>query len=666
MTQLFDQPARESEKAPGGTSDIRMIPLDRLEGSEENVRKIGAGAAADQALVASIAAVGLLENLVVHRLRGPADRFGVSGGRRRLLALRQLVLDGALTEDHPVPCLVLPEGVSVTEISLAENLMRAEMHPADQVRAFVELAEEGQSVGSIAFRFGISEHMVSQRLRLGNVASAIMVAFREGKVNLELLRAYAATGDQDLQLRVWGQQQEAGQANPSQVRRLLQEGKALGTSNVARFVGVDAYEAAGGAVTRDLFGADDASGMVLEDPMLLERLALAKLEEAGSRYRDEWKWVECHMEPSRDVLGRFTTLAPEEGEVLAVEHEEMSAMATRQGEFRRRAKEGLSPDEEREYQLVRDRLGELHRLIEGRKDYTPEQKAASGCIVSMEPDGKLKVRAGLLGPEDTPPAAVSGPSEEADDQQPEASGNGRGRRTSGQTGSAGDVSNTKPPEKKGLSDGLLADLRLSRQAIIQSHLAHSYEDAFDLALFQLAQSVFGKGSRSREGALDMDVRVTGKGADIAVGALLPLDWTAQTDLGLAFEALRDVPNDRKEALFAACIAAMLKGQLAGETKARPEVENVVEALNVEFAALYRPSAEGFWSRLSKAQIMEIAEQTLGDEWVKAHGKDKKGELVAAVDAAFAAGDEAPEGVSEEGWAKALAWSPPGFEPRVGN
>ena len=46
------------------------------------------------------------------------------------------------------------------------------MYPADQVVAFTKLVEAGQSSSSIAARFGLSERLVEQRLRLGNARAA--------------------------------------------------------------------------------------------------------------------------------------------------------------------------------------------------------------------------------------------------------------------------------------------------------------------------------------------------------------------------------------------------------------------------------------------------------------------------------------------------------------
>ena len=90
----------------------REIPLSRLALDPENVRKTPSDPRADAELKASIAALGLLKNLVVR-------------------------------VDHPVPCLVRADGNDAGEVSLAENVVRIAMHPADQVVAFTKLAEAG-------------------------------------------------------------------------------------------------------------------------------------------------------------------------------------------------------------------------------------------------------------------------------------------------------------------------------------------------------------------------------------------------------------------------------------------------------------------------------------------------------------------------------------------
>ena len=120
--------------APRAEPLIRKIPLSSLALAPENVRRTPSDARADAELKASIAALGLLENLVV-RADGPeeqdgAERYAVVAGGRRLKAMQALVEDKVLDPGHPVPCLVKSTEVEPAELSLAENVVRIAMHPA--------------------------------------------------------------------------------------------------------------------------------------------------------------------------------------------------------------------------------------------------------------------------------------------------------------------------------------------------------------------------------------------------------------------------------------------------------------------------------------------------------------------------------------------------------
>ena len=138
--------------APDGAADIRMIPLEQLEPSPLNVRKVAASASDDAELLASIREIGIKQNLVVHALSD--KRFAFDAGGRRLKALKQLAEEGVILFDHPVPCLVEDERNAVLT-SATENLQRAAMHPADQFEAFDKMIGEGRSEDEIALKFGL-------------------------------------------------------------------------------------------------------------------------------------------------------------------------------------------------------------------------------------------------------------------------------------------------------------------------------------------------------------------------------------------------------------------------------------------------------------------------------------------------------------------------------
>jgi len=148
--------------APDGAADIRMIPLDQLEPSQLNVRKVAASASDDAELLASIRETGIKQNLVVHALS--ETRFAVDAGGRRLKALKQLAEDSVIPADHPVPCLVDDKRNAILT-SATENLQRAAMHPADQFEAFEAMIAEGRSEDEIALKFGVSVDLVRRRQR---------------------------------------------------------------------------------------------------------------------------------------------------------------------------------------------------------------------------------------------------------------------------------------------------------------------------------------------------------------------------------------------------------------------------------------------------------------------------------------------------------------------
>ena len=144
-----------------------------------------------------------------------------------------------------------------------------------------------------------------------------------------------------------------------------------------------------------------------------------------------------------------------------------------------------------------------------------------------------------------------------------------------------------------------------------------------------------------------------------------LDWASLPD-DEAFAELMALPERDKRTLFASCVARTLKGQLAFEPKARPEVEATVDRLGIDFASAVRGNrdqvwtADLLWSRLRKDRILAVARETLGETWAQAETKQKKADIAKAMEDAFAHGDGVPAGVTADGRAAAIAWTPPGF------
>ena len=146
---------------------------------------------------------------------------------------------------------------------------------------------------------------------------------------------------------------------------------------------------------------------------------------------------------------------------------------------------------------------------------------------------------------------------------------------------------------------------------------------------------------------------------MAIGPHLPFEWMEGDDDAACFAALRELPRADKEKLFAAAVARTVKGQLAFEHGARPELEATVARLDIDFAKHVRPTADMLWSRIRKDRILDVARQTLGAAWASARSKYKKADLATAMEEAFAAGTP-PVGIGATAHAAALAWAMPGF------
>ena len=658
----------------------RSIPLDRLELSPANVRKTVAAKSAFAELKASIASHGLLENLVVRACDPNADgseRYAVIAGGRRLKALIDLAREGVMAHHFPVPCRLIGNGAADNELSLAENVVRVAMHPADQVQAFGALADDGATVAGIAARFGVAERTVEQRLRLGNAAPELLDAYRADEIDLDTLKAFAVTADRERQMAVWEQVKDQSY-RPSgwQIKRLLTEDRVPATSITAHFVGVKTYEAAGGRVDRDLFADEDERGVWLEDPDLLDKLATKSLQATADELATRWKWAEARLDVDWTDIARFGRIHPQPAQPTGEEKAESERLRNRHDELTE-----MDDAEElvAEADTIETRLEEIEAAVEARATFRHEDFMIAGCIATIGRDGKLQVVQGLVRPEDMP-AQEPGDANTAgqdDDGGDEAGIPG----IQAPTISAPAMPPARPDadaearKEAGVGIGLGDDLRAIRTALVKAHLAKDFGAAFDLMLFQMGRAVFKPGYHAH--VLDIAVRETPdrpplRANDDAFAAMSPgeamladrssppFDWLTMEDEGEAFAALRALPEADKQSLFAACTARTVKGQLAFEHGARPELEATVARLGIDFAAHVRPTEEIFWSRLRKDRMLAVARDTLGVEWASAHRKDKKATLAAAMEGAFAGGGGVPMGVTAEGRAAALAWAPPGF------
>jgi len=142
--------------------------------------------------------------------------FEVPAGGRRFRALELLVKQKRLNKNAPVPCIVseATDDILIEEVSLAENIERAPLHPLDQYRAFQAMREKGMTEEAIAAAFFVSVNVVKQRLRLAAVSPALLDIYAEDGMTLEQLMAFTVSQDHARQEQVWTRSAQAGRRSP--------------------------------------------------------------------------------------------------------------------------------------------------------------------------------------------------------------------------------------------------------------------------------------------------------------------------------------------------------------------------------------------------------------------------------------------------------------------
>ena len=289
-------------------SSSRDIPFNKLVLAQANVRRVKAGVSIDE-LAESIARRGLIQSLHVRPVLDAEGKetgmFEVPAGGRRYRALELLAKQKRLAKTTPVPCVVgdAASDILIDEVSLAENIDRAPLHPLDQFRAFQAMRDKGMTEEAIAAAFYVGVNVVKQRLRLAAVSPKLLDVYANDGMTLEMLMAFTVSADHARQEQVWEAIAAGWQKEPWQIRRMLTESTVRASDKRAAFVGLDAYEAAGGAVMRDLFQLDD--GGWLQDVSLLDRLVAAQ----GGCRRHRHRGLEMGRGRDQSALRRDPQLA---------------------------------------------------------------------------------------------------------------------------------------------------------------------------------------------------------------------------------------------------------------------------------------------------------------------------------------------------------------------
>lgn len=554
---------------------IQMIPLTQLVPSAANVRKTAAGAGIE-ALAASIAAHGLLQNLQVRETTG--GKYAVVAGARRLAALKLLAKRKALAKDAPVACHVMDEA-SDTEISLAENELRMPMHPADQFDAFKALIDGGQGVEDIAARFGVTPALVRQRLKLAGVTPVLMALYRDEQLTLDQLMAFTLSDDHAAQEAAWFEAPPYDR-QPYGIRRRLTAAHVAATDDRVLFVTLDVYRAAGGGIVTDLFQRDHEG--YLTDPALLDRLVNEKLEQAADAVRQEgWNWVEIVPVLTYDALhgfarthGKREPLPPKQARALAKAEKQRDALAEA---------DELTDEQSERYDALE---AEIAALEKAQLAWSDRQKRNAGAVIGIQRGGVLAVERGLIRASDKQARKLAALDENE---------NGEGESKA-------------PALPAGLSARLADDLTAHRTAALRALLANRPDMALVTLAHSLALPVFYD---EQDSGLDLrtgnpTLRAEGIDESKATAQLAErrTAWAAclpQEAEGLwAWLAAQD--SGTLTGLLASCLAGTL------EARRGSLHDRLATALGLDMAAWWQPTAESYFGRVPKPLILEAVRE----------------------------------------------------------
>lgn len=584
-------------------SPILHVPLSKLTLSPRNARKTGSRDVSD--LAANIAAVGVLQNLIVAPSAAGDGQYEVIAGGRRLTALQLLEREGRLPDaiaTDGVPCRRIDDEAAIIEASTAENTIRTPLHPADQFDAFKAMVDAGKSIGEVAAHFCIGEVVVKQRLKLANVHPQLVQVYREEGMTLEQLQALAVTDDHKAQLQVWKQAKDRWDREPSALRTKLTAREVSSTDKRVLFVGLAAYVAAGGPVRRDLFSTRDLA--YLADSKLLDRLVAEKAADAVAQLEAEgWSWVEFKQNLDYAAQSEYAQhpTQPKHQPLTGEQRARRQVIEARMKELHAeqdRLEDSDSPNRDalEQCELQIDALEEEAEALRQGTEVWPEAvKQSAGVVLTIDGNGALVVLRGRLKPGQKVKAGqVEGKGKEA----PAA----------------------KKPE---VSDALVRRLTAHRTLALQAELANNPLVALKSVVHVLIENV----ERNLDYSSPSALRITLRQPELPDAPDLK-QAPARKALQLALKQWRDkgLPTNaaaRRTWIFQqpvdvlmgllALAAAYSVDAVHGKSGRHPTADALAADLGLDMAAWFQATPDTYLTAVPKALAIEAVAEACGKD-----------------------------------------------------
>lgn len=581
---------------------VQLMPYSRLSRTDLNVRRRPHTDKEVEELADSIEAVGILQNLIGVEL--PDGSVGVVGGEGRRRATGILVKKGVTDADTPfVPVKVIPLELAVVA-SMTENGQRKNMHPAEQIVGFRTLEQEGKTVSQISALLGYAPRHVQRCLKLANLAPSLLDTLARDEISLEQCEALTLADTHERQEQVWKEAVEQWRDPAVQtLRKMVTNDKMAVSHPMFEFVGEEAYIAAGGTLTADLFSDRDST---FADAAQVKSLLGGKLTVLAARIQQEqgWGWSEFRMSELGDNVTdreqyRFAmpdaVLTDDEQQRISELEEKMDATDSHDDEYALQ-------------QEIDDIVCEATY-----REATPEFRAAHGVWVSWD-GGNFKVQAGIH--------------KVTDEERQEEEKALQARRDNVVTYTTPDIPADAYPAT------LVKAMSAERTLAVQAELAGRPDVSVALLTWTLCLGLFDRRHGQRSEPLKASVSSNqyhlaslapsgeeGKALTAlnaqkkALQATLPENWH------LGFTWLLSWSAEQVNTLLGFCAAHGIDGiqeRLYNRTD-KSALDGLEAALDFDLRTWWQPDAENYFGKLKIAQI--------GKAYESAGLTDKAGEVV---------------------------------------
>ena len=624
------------------TVTTREIALNLLVPASENVRKTKTGDTIG--LQASIAQYGLVSSLVAYPVKGPkgkaTGKFAVAAGSRRHDALNALAEAGTIAANYPVICRVCTRE-EARALSLAENHEREDMNIVDQYEAFAELVESGLSTAEVAIRFGLPEGRVLRRMKLGRMSPKLRAVMRAGEMTLDQGATLILTDDHAMQERAWFDVQPY-ERHANHIRSRLTVNQVPATDARALLVGLDAYEAAGGDLVRDLF---NEKYVMLKNVALLDQLAADVLQaKADALSFEGWAWVLPVVSYSFDHA-EYGYIQPITRERTAEEEAQLEALYDEQAQIEQGSDGELTEEEEARLEANGKAIQEIEDATE---DYSAEQMAGAGVIVMLgRGDDPVRIEGGLVR-RMLAAARASAPDAQGDEAEGEEGLHEEGQALGDdgpETPAAGDEA---PAEEafKPLSGALMQELTAERTMALRVELARNPRVALIAAAHAYAiQHVYGFYSYNAPTSLELQYqidRMSGapKVKDSPAAAALDEElkgWRERlpAEVGDLWSFLLAAPQETVLALMAFGVSQSINAVDVGfgnAVKRAAHGDLLATALDLDMTNWWTVSPDNYLSRVPKVRVLEAVTDAVSPQAAdNIAGMKKAGMVSAAVD-----------------------------------